>query len=94
MTYKAGALLDTHAHKYPHLLLVASGTVLVKADGVEREVQGPGAVQIPAGVAHDLVAKTDALAACVHICRLPNGEQFPFAWEPSAHSYDEARLEL
>lgn len=94
MSYKAGALLDTHEHLYPHMLLVASGQIRVRSAGRDVVLNGPCAIDIPAGVAHDIEALSDSLAACVHICRLPSGEVFPFDWTPSEHSYNEARAQL
>ena len=94
MNYRAGAMLDTHAHKYPHMLLVASGSVRLRSGERDVVLYAPAAINIPAGVAHDIEAITDSLAACVHICRLPNGEVFPFGWTPSEHAYSEARAAL
>lgn len=94
MFYKAGARLDTHEHKYPHMLLITTGVVSVTAGGVKTDHAAPAAVEIPAGVPHDLEALTDAVASCVHICRLPDGSQFPFNWSPSEHAFDEARSSL
>ena len=62
----AGVSLTQHVHPHSHLSILAWGSVLVYADGVERSYTAPACIEIAAGVAHEVRALTDVLWFCVH----------------------------
>lgn len=56
----------THAHKYDHLSILASGKVVVEVDGVRGEYTAPACINIRAGQKHTIVSLEDAVWFCVH----------------------------
>lgn len=62
----AGHILVQHKHKYDHLSVLASGTVIVEVDGVRAEHTGPTCLNIKAGAHHGVRALTDAVWYCIH----------------------------
>ena len=66
MQIPAGYVVGSHAHKYSHLSILASGSVIVEADGVPQEFTGPACIEIKADCEHKVFAKTDAVWFCVH----------------------------
>lgn len=62
----AGHILVQHKHKYDHLSILASGTVLVEVDGIRKEYTGPACLNIKAGAHHGVLALTDAVWYCIH----------------------------
>ncbi len=62
----AGVSLTQHVHSFDHLSILASGSVMVRADGWVESYTGPAAIEIKAGVAHEVEALTDATWFCVH----------------------------
>jgi quercetin dioxygenase-like cupin family protein len=72
----AGSRLITHAHKYDHLSILASGSVLWTAgDAAPAAMRGPCVVQVPAGVTHSLYAITDAVWFCIHATDATDADQ-------------------
>lgn len=66
MQIPAGHVVGSHAHKYSHLSILASGSVIVEVDGVLQDHTGPTCIEIKAGSEHKVFAKTDAVWFCVH----------------------------
>lgn len=62
----AGMLLAQHKHRYDHLAILASGTVLLDVDGVQAEHTGPACLLIKANTHHGVRAITDVVWFCVH----------------------------
>jgi len=62
----AGIKLTQHVHQFDHLSLLASGDVLVRADGWVEQYKGPAMLTIRAGVVHEVEAVTDAAWFCLH----------------------------
>ena len=62
----AGAQVHQHIHPHAHLSILASGRVVVTADGERTEFAGPACLEIQAGVAHAIEALTDAVWYCIH----------------------------
>jgi quercetin dioxygenase-like cupin family protein len=56
----------SHAHKYDHLSVLASGTVLVSTDTEENTYTAPAVIEIKAGVMHKVVALAPSVWFCVH----------------------------
>lgn len=62
----AGHILVQHKHKYDHLSILASGTVVVDVDGERTEYTGPACLNIRAGIHHGVRALTDSVWYCIH----------------------------
>jgi quercetin dioxygenase-like cupin family protein len=62
----AGYVLVQHKHKFDHLSVLASGIVVLDADGFRSEVKGPCCLNIKAGIHHGVKAVTDAVWYCIH----------------------------
>jgi quercetin dioxygenase-like cupin family protein len=62
----AGRILQQHAHTFDHLSILASGKVIVRADGWVESYCGPAAITIRAGVVHEVESLTDAVWFCIH----------------------------
>lgn len=62
----AGHVLVQHRHRFDHLSILASGSVLLEADGVTSRVDAPACLEIPAGTHHGVRALTDVVWFCVH----------------------------
>ena len=66
MVIPAGHIVGSHAHAYSHLSVLASGDVVVDANGVLTDYVGPACIEIKAGVEHRVFAKTNAVWFCIH----------------------------
>ena len=66
MMIPAGYIVGSHAHKYDHLSVLASGDVTVEVDGVAKDYTGPACIEIKAGKEHKVLAKTNAVWFCIH----------------------------
>ena len=66
MLIPAGHVVGSHAHAYSHLSVLATGDVVVETDGVLTDYAGPACIEIKAGVAHRVFAKTNAVWFCIH----------------------------
>ena len=66
MLIPAGHVVFGHAHPYSHLSILASGDVVVEADGVATDYSGSACIEIKTGVMHRVFAKTDAVWFCIH----------------------------
>lgn len=68
LVHKAGTFMEQHAHKFPHLTVIAAGSVRVELDGaVKGEYSAPSAIMIPAGTKHLFTALEDGTAInCIH----------------------------
>jgi len=81
---EAGAAVPTHQHAYAHVSRVLRGKVRYeRGDGhvqeMEGSIEGPGLVEVPAGIAHTFIALSDdAVVECVHMLRDEDGEPLPF----------------
>ena len=62
----AGKVLQQHVHSFDHLSILASGTVIVRADGKVNEFTGTAALTIRAGISHEVQSVTDAVWFCIH----------------------------
>jgi quercetin dioxygenase-like cupin family protein len=63
----AGYELVSHSHKYDHLSILASGTIMLTVgDAPGGLLIGPRAITIAAGVAHSVQALSDAVWFCIH----------------------------
>jgi len=62
----AGCLVGSHAHKFDHLSLLASGEVIVKTDETTQHVKAPACLTIKAGIHHEISALTDSVWYCIH----------------------------
>lgn len=62
----AGVRLIQHVHIFDHLSFIASGSVIVRADGWVESFCGPASIEIKAGVAHEFEALTDSVVLCIH----------------------------
>jgi len=61
-----GSWAETHEHKYDHISILASGSVLLTIDDVHHVHVGPTAIVIPALKKHRVSALTDVVWFCVH----------------------------
>ena len=61
----AGVKLTQHIHSFDHLSSLASGSVLLRAGGFVESLKGPAAIEIKAGVEHEVEALTDAIWFCI-----------------------------
>lgn len=61
----ANRVIGQHVHKSDHLGMLLLGRVLVRAGPAVTEYEAPAAVDLPAGIAHEIESVTDALWACV-----------------------------
>lgn len=66
MRLKKGEVATTHAHKYDHLSILASGSAKLNIDGLGSFITGPAAIHIPAGKHHMIEAITDLCWFCIH----------------------------
>jgi quercetin dioxygenase-like cupin family protein len=66
--HKAGTVIPQHAHKFPHLTVVAAGSVRLWLDGtLKGDTRAPGAIMIGAGTKHLIMALEDGtVIECVH----------------------------
>lgn len=62
----ANFILTQHKHKFDHLSVLASGSVLVKVDGVSQRVDAPACLTIAAGKEHSVSALTPVVWYCIH----------------------------
>jgi quercetin dioxygenase-like cupin family protein len=72
---KAGYSVETHAHKYDHLSIMAGGPVLVDCDGEVTEYAGHACIHIKAGVKHKITALGDSVWFCIHATEETNPEK-------------------
>jgi quercetin dioxygenase-like cupin family protein len=65
----AGMEVIQHKHRYPHLSILMSGTVVLKTDDWSRIMNAskePQSVVIEADKYHAVIAITDAVWLCIH----------------------------
>lgn len=63
-----------HAHRHPHLTLLAKGALKVVVNGEETEFDAPYQIYIEKGLEHTLIALEDnTLAFCIHALRDGDG---------------------
>ena len=62
----AGKTLVQHKHKYDHLSVLASGSVIVDFPEMQITYNAPAVITIRAGRNHGVRALTDAVWLCVH----------------------------
>lgn len=60
----------THSHNFSHMSILASGEVLVDANGTITKYTAPTVISMAAGVHHGIYAITEAVWFCIH----PSGE--------------------
>lgn len=63
----AHAVVDTEIHPFDHLSILLWGSVMLDCDGVREILTGPRTVLIKAGIAHRIMALTDAAWDCIRI---------------------------
>ena len=61
----ANVVIGQHVHKSNHLGMLLLGRVRVTAGFAVTEYEAPAAVELPAGIAHEIESVTAALWACV-----------------------------
>ena len=61
----AGQWLVSHAHEFDHLSILASGTVEVIVDNLQKIITGPACLTIQANKHHGVKAITDSVWCCV-----------------------------
>ncbi len=66
MSLPAGDFALTHAHKYDHLSILASGEVTVEIDNVKVTYKAPAVITILAGCNHRIEAQQDSVWFCIH----------------------------
>ena len=71
----ANHIVTSHAHKYGHLSILASGTVVVDVDGVRKEYTGPACIEIQENAVHRVFAKTNAVWFCVHATEATSADE-------------------
>ena len=71
----SGLILTQHKHTFDHLSILASGTALVKVDGVESIKVGPVAITIEAGKEHSVLSMTDVAWFCIHATDVTDPEK-------------------
>jgi len=59
-------VLTQHTHPHDHLSVLAQGVALVEVDGVSEYFTGPCCLNIKAGAAHKVTAKTPVVWFCIH----------------------------
>lgn len=60
LTMGAGAVMREHRAPVPILVQVIAGGILFRVDGSEHALDVGGAIQVPAGMLHELEATADA----------------------------------
>jgi quercetin dioxygenase-like cupin family protein len=66
MRLKKGHTATTHKHTYDHMSVLASGSVIVSCDGVEKTYTAPHVIEIKKNVNHSIHALEDTLWLCIH----------------------------
>lgn len=66
MKLPAGHFAVTHAHKYDHLSILASGEVTVEFDNRIERHTAPAVITIFANQNHRIEAQQDAVWFCIH----------------------------
>lgn len=56
----------SHAHKYDHMSILASGKVIVEVEGIEKFYAAPSCIEIKAGEKHKITALEDVVWFCIH----------------------------
>jgi quercetin dioxygenase-like cupin family protein len=70
---EAGSCEQGHAHTFDHLTLLASGKLLVEANGETTEYTAPTMIYIDSEVEHKLTAlEPETVAYCIHGLRDTN----------------------
>jgi quercetin dioxygenase-like cupin family protein len=65
-SFQRGEWGEQHEHAFAHISIVASGFFRLTAEGAEPRELGPGdVVEVPAGVAHRVQARTPGVWLCV-----------------------------
>ena len=62
----AGQVLVQHKHKYDHLSILASGSIILDVEGVQVPITGPHCLTVEAGKHHGVKALTDVVWYCLH----------------------------
>lgn len=63
---KAGQEIGKHRHPTAHVSVLLKGEVILRTVGYERRIQGPYAVNVPAGDAHSIITLTPCEWLCIH----------------------------
>lgn len=72
--YLPGDRIYGHAHTFDHITLLATGRVVMRANGQEHEHEAPKLIVTPKGVVHEFEAlSTNCLLCCVHAVRDGDG---------------------
>ena len=72
----AGMILVQHKHKYDHLSILASGSIILDVDGVHLPLTGPQCINVAAGKHHGVKAVTDTVWYCVHASAVADDDAF------------------
>lgn len=63
-----------HSHAYSHVTLIATGSVWMRANGIEERHDAPKLVITPALVRHEFECIEPAILCCVHAIRQSEAE--------------------
>jgi quercetin dioxygenase-like cupin family protein len=68
MSLDKGDTATSHKHLYDHLSILAKGCALVRTDDSEEPTlyQAPCAIEIKAGMNHEITALEDSVWFCIH----------------------------
>lgn len=62
---RAGVVLAQHRHKHDHVSILASGSVVLEVEGIQRVLRAPAEITIEAHKHHLVRALTDSVWYCI-----------------------------
>lgn len=71
----AGLKISQHKHSFDHMSLLASGSVIVRADGWVESYTAPAVIDMKADTAHEVEAITDVVWFCIHATNVTDPEK-------------------
>lgn len=75
MRVQAGVAIAQHKHKFDHLSLLASGSVVVEVDGARVTYDAPACITIQANKHHGVLALTDVVWYCIHATKCADADE-------------------
>lgn len=61
-----GYVVGTHKHKFSHISVLGSGSVIVETDNSSKEYTSPACIEILANVEHRITALENVTWFCIH----------------------------